>query len=345
MRAGRWLRTLAGAALAAGLVVASASPAMAGRPRPPTDTQPPTTPTNLTVTAVTQTSISLSWTGSTDNVRVLNYAVWAPGTTAVWTTAPVTSATVTGLHPGTTYAWRVQAWDGMNWSWPSTIADGTTSPDVQAPTAPSGLALADDLWGVPVDNVTASKALVRWTNATDDFGPIRYEVLVNGVVSPNVYDTRPQGLPFGPSSKVWVRQLEPGTTYTIAVRTVDGGGNRSVLSNAITVTTDPSSDTAAPTSSTLLSAADGGNGACPEELWLRWTGAIDDVDPASAIEYEVRVNGTIIEVVPGGTVTVAYTEIPSLNNVSIVAVDRSGNAAAPSNVIPVQLNWTVTCVS
>ena len=58
----------------------------------------------------------------------------------------------------------------------------------------------------------------------------------------------------------------------------------------------------------------------------------------------MRVNGTIIEVVPGGTMTVAYTEIPSTNNVTIVAVDRSGNAAAPSNVIPVHLLWTTSCV-
>ena len=340
----RLLRVFAGVVLAVGLVVTAGTPAFAGRKPPPPDTTPPTTPANLVVTAVTQTSVSLSWGPSTDNVRVLNYAVWAPGVTPVWTTAPVTSATVTGLHPGTTYGWRVQAWDGMNWSWPSVTVDATTSPDIVAPSAPTGLDLAGDVFGVPVDNLTASKVLVRWTNATDDFGPIRYEVLVNGVVSPNVYDTRPAGTPFGASSKVWVRQLEPATTYVITVRTVDGGGNRSAPSNAITVTTDPSSDTVAPTSSTLLSASVGGTSACPEELWLRWTGSTDDVDSAAAIEYEVRVNGTIIEVVPGGTVTVTYTEIFGINDVTIVAVDRAGNAAAPSNVIPAQVNWGGGCV-
>lgn len=344
MRVGRSLRIAAGVVLTAGLVIVSAGPAMAGRPRPPADTTPPTAPTNLHATAVTQTSVSLAWNGSTDNVRVLNYAVWAPDVTPVWTTAPLTSATVSGLHPGTTYGWRVQAWDGMNWSWPSPIVDVTTSPDIEAPSAPSGLALGSDVFGVPVDPVTASKVLVNWNNATDDFGPITYEVLVDGAVSPDVYSTRPAGTPVGRTSQVWVRQLDPGTTHTITVRAVDGGGNRSVASNALTVTTDPSSDTVAPTSVTLTSANGGGTGTCPEELWLRWTGSTDNVDPASAIEYEVRVNGTIIEVVPGGTMTVAYTEISGINNVTIVAVDRAGNAAAPSNSIPIPVNWGGGCV-
>jgi len=344
MRAGRSLRIFAGVVLAAGLVAAAAAPAMAARPAPSRDTQPPTTPTNLRATAVTQTSVSLAWDPSTDNVRVLNYAVWAPGVTPVWVTAPQTNATVSGLHPGTTYAWQVQAWDGTNWSFPSSIVDVTTAPDVVAPSAPTALDLASDVYGVPVDNLTASTVLVRWTNSTDDFGPISYEVLVNGSVSPNVYSTRTAGTPYGTTSKVWVRQLEPSTTYVITVRAVDGGGNRSAPSDALTVTTEASSDTVAPTSSTLTSAHSGGTSYCPEELWLRWTASTDDVDPATVIEYEVRVNATIIEVVPGGTETITYTETFGTNNVTIVAVDRAGNAAAPSNVIPVSVNWGGGCI-
>jgi hypothetical protein len=71
----------------------------------------------------------LAWNPSTDNVGVLNYTVWAPGVMPVWAMAPQTNATVFGLHPGTTYAWRVQAWYGMNWSLPSGIVDAMTAPD------------------------------------------------------------------------------------------------------------------------------------------------------------------------------------------------------------------------
>jgi len=137
----------------------------------------------------------------------------------------------------------------------------------------------------------------------------------------------------------WVRRLTPGTTHTFVVRARDGSGNASALSGAVTATTQPSSDTVAPTTPVLLRANDGGVGAWPEELWLGWTASTDDA--VTGPEYEVRVNGVIIEVV-GGTGTVAYTEVARLNSVTIIAVDRAGNASAPSNAIPVTTRF-VSC--
>ncbi|WP_010500589.1 fibronectin type III domain-containing protein [Paenibacillus elgii] len=63
------------------------------------DTQPPTAPTNLTVTGKTSSSILLSWTASTDNVGVTGYTVdYGSGTLSV----AGTTATVTGLAADTT---------------------------------------------------------------------------------------------------------------------------------------------------------------------------------------------------------------------------------------------------
>ena len=48
----------------------------------PADSEPPTAPAALTVTGTTATSVSLSWTGATDNVGVTGYNVyrsWDPG--------------------------------------------------------------------------------------------------------------------------------------------------------------------------------------------------------------------------------------------------------------------------
>src|SRR5436190_24349463 len=53
---------------------AYSSTASASTPAPP-DTTPPTAPTNLTVSAATDTRINLSWTASTDNVGVTGYMV------------------------------------------------------------------------------------------------------------------------------------------------------------------------------------------------------------------------------------------------------------------------------
>jgi len=42
--------------------------------QPPSDTTPPSTPTNLTAAAVSSSQINLSWTASTDNVGVTGYS-------------------------------------------------------------------------------------------------------------------------------------------------------------------------------------------------------------------------------------------------------------------------------
>jgi hypothetical protein len=72
---------------------------------------------------------------------------------------------------------------------------------------------------------------------------------------------------------------------------------------------------------------------------VRGTASSDDVEPATGIEYQVRVNGAINEVIPGGTQTVTYTEVLGVNTVTIVAVDGAGNASVPSNAMTVVTNW------
>ena len=51
---------------------------------PPADTQPPTAPTNLTVTNTTTTSLTLTWTAATDNTAVTGYNLYR-STTAGFT--------------------------------------------------------------------------------------------------------------------------------------------------------------------------------------------------------------------------------------------------------------------
>jgi chitodextrinase len=280
---------------------------------------------------VSQTGVTLTWGPSTDNVGVAGYAAWATDHTHIIARTTQTSVTVQGLRPGTSYRFVVQAHDArFNWSWPSNPVTVTTQRELNPPTTPSGLT---------VEDVDGSKVLLRWTSSTDDWGPVRYEVLVDGVPTPNAVSTvTPGTFPPPPTRGAWVRQLEPGTSYDFAVRAIDGNDNVSASSNTATATTEPNSDTVAPTSPTLLSVSNGGSGVCPEELWTRWTGSTDNVDGAF-VEYELRVNGAINEVIPGGTQTVAYTEVLGPNTVTIVAVDRAGNASAPSNAITETTNW------
>lgn len=87
------------------------------------DTEPPSVPTNVIVTAKTSTSISLSWSASTDNVGVTGYTV-SYGTNTVNVTD--TTATITGLTPNTNYVFTVTAKDAAGNVSTGTIVQVTT---------------------------------------------------------------------------------------------------------------------------------------------------------------------------------------------------------------------------
>ena len=111
----------------------------------------------------------------------------------------------------------------------------TTERELNPPTTPSGLT---------VEAVVGSKVLLRWTSSVDDVGPVRYDVLVDSVPTPNAWSTVTPGTFPPPSVQgAWVRQLEPGTSYVFAVRAIDGNGNVSTTSSTVTASTQPSGDT------------------------------------------------------------------------------------------------------
>jgi endoglucanase len=111
------------------------------------DTQPPSTPTNLRVTATTSASISLAWNASTDDVSgVAGYQVFrGTGTTPVGTPAGLTF-TDTGLAANTTYSYTVRAVDGTGKvSAASTAVNGTTqtvTQDYSVSASPGTLSVA-----------------------------------------------------------------------------------------------------------------------------------------------------------------------------------------------------------
>jgi streptogrisin C len=91
------------------------------------DTQAPTVPASLTSTGTTSSSVSLSWNASTDNVGVTGYDVY--NGSALATTVPGTSATVSGLSAATAYTFTVRARDAAgNASGASNAVTATTQP-------------------------------------------------------------------------------------------------------------------------------------------------------------------------------------------------------------------------
>ncbi|MDR9787921.1 MAG: S-layer homology domain-containing protein [Peptococcaceae bacterium MAG4] len=79
---------------------------------PPVDTEAPVwTDGSLIATDITQTTITLSWSGATDNVGVTGYKVYQDGTLLTETPVSGTSYEVTGLSAGTEYTFKVEAVD------------------------------------------------------------------------------------------------------------------------------------------------------------------------------------------------------------------------------------------
>jgi chitodextrinase len=85
---------------------ALSSPVMATAP----DDQPPTAPTKLTLTAGTR-SITLKWTASADNVRVVSYRVYRATTLVATVPSPSVKYTNSGLKTGTSYSYHLVAVD------------------------------------------------------------------------------------------------------------------------------------------------------------------------------------------------------------------------------------------
>ena len=73
------------------------------------DTEAPSAPSRVLASDINSTSVTLSWTASTDNVAVTAYDVYQGN--AVAATVSTTSTTITGLTAGTTYQFKVKAKD------------------------------------------------------------------------------------------------------------------------------------------------------------------------------------------------------------------------------------------
>lgn len=91
------------------------------------DTTPPSTPTDLTQTALSPVSVSISWGPSTDDVGVAGYEISYNGDT-VEVGPLVTAATLSGLTPDTDYDLEVRALDSRNRSAAATLSVHTPAP-------------------------------------------------------------------------------------------------------------------------------------------------------------------------------------------------------------------------
>lgn len=90
------------------------------------DNSPPTTPGNLQMTANTFSSITLSWSASTDNVGVTGYRISRNGTVITTTSSSSLSYIDSGLTAGTQYSYSVVALDAVGNASPAATLNAST---------------------------------------------------------------------------------------------------------------------------------------------------------------------------------------------------------------------------
>lgn len=271
---------------------------------PPRDRTPPTMPTNLRVSGVTATSVTLSWNASSDDSGSFNYYLVSSAGVAAYVPQFYTSYTfVSGHTAGQTYTFHVYAQDAArNRSGNSNTATATLPLLTDPPTTPELL----------IPDVTSRRIALSWTASQGD--AVRYWLYVNGV----------QVLQWHQTTSVTLWGLEPGSTHTFTVRGRDTRGNWSDLSEPLTIKTAPldPNDQKPPSTPTGLSESHFGDA----EFWLSWTDSTDNVTPQRALIYEVYVNGDLSDITFGsGARSINYGNFGELNTVEVIAIDEAGN--------------------
>ena len=170
----------------------------------PSDMTAPSAPTGLAKTNSTQTSLSVSWTASTDNVGVAGYTVYVNG--AASSAATGTSRTISNLSCGTTYTIGVDAYDvaGNHSAQTSTTMATSACPgDTTPPSTPTNLHQSGS---------TATSVTVSWTASTDNVGVTGNTLYVNGaqVGTPTGTSATATGLSCGTSLHSRGRRVRRG---------------------------------------------------------------------------------------------------------------------------------------
>jgi hypothetical protein len=194
------------------------------------DTTPPSAPTNLSTTAASATKVNLTWTASTDSgtnaTGVTKYNVLRNG--VVIAQPATTSYSDTTATANTSYSYSVQAVDGAgNVSANSntstvTTPSGTTA-DTTAPSVPANL---------KATAASTTQVNLTWTASTDTGGSglAGYNVYRNGTKI-NSSLVAPATTNYGDGT------VTSNTAYSYQIEAVDGAGNKSAKTTAVSVTT------------------------------------------------------------------------------------------------------------
>jgi chitodextrinase len=258
------------------------------------DTQAPTTPSGLFVTAGGATSISLSWSPSFDNVAVTGYGLYVGSTRVTNSGNTLTSYTFSGLACGTSYTLSVDAYDAAGNRSGKASVTSSTSPcsDTTPPSQPTGLATS---------GATQTAITLSWSASSD----------ASGVSGYRLYQGTSQ-VGTSTSTSYQFTGLTCGTSYTLGVAAYDGAGNASGTATASGSTSACPTNTPSSTANVYLSPS-GNDSTCARG---------DGTKPCATFDraYHVAQCGDVVQV------------SGSFNDNQQITYDSSKNCSAGSPV-------------
>ena len=273
------------------------------------DTTSPSTPANLTATAVEPTKINLSWDASTDNIAVTGYKIYRDGGGTPIATVTGTTYQDTGLSPSTLYTYNVSAIDGASneSAQSSQASDNTDVPDISLPSTPANLTATA---------VSPYQINLSWDASTDDIGVTGYNIYRDG------------GAPIATVTTGTTYQdtgLSPSTLYTYKVSAIDAAQNVSSQSSPASDTTDPP-DTTPPSTPANLTATV----VSDSQIDLSWDASTDNVGVTGYNIYRDG-GGTPIATVTGTTYQDTGLSWSTLYTYKVSAIDAAPNESAQSS--------------
>ena len=287
-------------------------------PPPPGDTISPSTPSGLAASAVTQTSLSLTWNASSDNVQVTGYDVYRNGTKVASSSA--TSVAQAGLACGSAYQFAVAARDAAGNTSPraqltaSTSACATPPPAPPPPPPPADTTPPSVPSGLRVSSASATSVSLTWNPASDNVAVVGYRTYVDRAYAAT--SSQPGATLSG---------LRCGTAYTFEVDAFDAEGNASARA-AITGSTAACQDTQAPSPPSGIVTSS----RTQTSIALTWSASSDDV---AVTGYGLYRNGT--QVATSSTTSGIFAGLACNTNytLAIDAYDAAGNHSAKSTLL------------
>lgn len=268
---------------------------------PTPDTTAPDNVTGVTASAITSSTLLLSWNASASS-DCDGYEIYR-GSTKIATVSGLTY-NVTGLSPNTQYTLTVKAKDGAGNVASGSGASVTITTPADADTTPP-----DDVTNLTKSNITASGVTLSWTAPV---GGSSYDIYNGATFVANVQTTNYN-----------VTGLSALTAYTFTVKAKDAVGNAAAGAQ-IQVTTIAAPDTTAPTNVASVSTSN----LLQTTVTLSWPASVS----SDVAGYDIYNGSTFVTSVTGLTYNVTGLTALTQYTFWVKAKDAVPNIATGTSV-------------